>query len=839
MRDFILDKLKKKRSIYESISNEEMRDFMVLMKREYLIRLMLAVLWDACYGKCSSNEKSKIVKLLFDKKPSLGDFVSAMRSLCQYSPERRLYEKICDNTCKQPIYNRNQDAHKISAQNDQMIHVIDKWVEGIAAEGCHLFSDSDTDNAYDYLFMIPLRETSGGRVQCICFGMDGNYTTPIMEGRLFKKGMRQLYYYVENRATEEKEVYKLSPFIHYFEDPVNGIFTLYNSTISKANNKLVLEARSLFDERLNDKSEDVILSERSCRLTFEADFPMTHMSENFYISAFNNIMVNKSSYHMFEEVANNKYRYFESIVQDYCSVVYRFCTDRKSQPFLVIAGGGGLGKTALLLNVIQKIMGNELKRAEYDLIIFLSAKQNYLEDRTTKTLQMIQTDDNDIVDFDSFKRKLWKYVFDLSDEEMAERYKKIEGAEAKDIIGQKKSVLLMVDDLDMLVPEEQEKICEFVKSIPASKMKSIIATRNVNTNGEKIEMQRLDQERCVKFAKWLIENGWEKEGRFWLDRLEEEKYQKSVSTLSRGIPVFVQKWVRMLVENVNLLNVDNIFTERDCIKYLYYTVKNQLKPKEAQLIYLIKETCRLCKTRVYEPFFLYVFCSAETQEEMNQCLRSLISFQLIQDNGNSTYSPFDFDYTCIDIRDEGYYGSEIYRLIFESMEKNPDIWRNRVEYLNEIIRCLDMLSQYDSPAALLLDKLCSDYGIMYCSVPQSRKLMELRNAREAVSDTDAELAYILGGWDGRTYDIGLMDQILDRISQDSYREESLEKALGMIVDCCEKQANEAENTADDAYKQIREFARMRERMYKIKDSSEKIKESKKRLAQKIREMENW
>ena len=46
MRDFILDKLKKKRSIYESISNEEMRDFMVLMKREYLIRLMLAVLWD-------------------------------------------------------------------------------------------------------------------------------------------------------------------------------------------------------------------------------------------------------------------------------------------------------------------------------------------------------------------------------------------------------------------------------------------------------------------------------------------------------------------------------------------------------------------------------------------------------------------------------------------------------------------------------------------------------------------------------------------------------------------------------------------------------------------------
>lgn len=257
------------------------------------------------------------------------------------------------------------------------------------------------------------------------------------------------------------------------------------------------------------------------------------------------------------------------------------------------------------------------------------------------------------------------------------------------------------------------------------------------------------------------------------------------------------------------------------------------------MIYLIKETCRLCRIRVYEPFFLYVLSSVETQEEMNQCLSSLISFQLVQDNGDNTYSPFDFDYTCIEIRDGGYYESEIYRQIHESMEKFPDKWRKRAEYLNEIIRCLEMLPEYDSSAALLLDKLCSDYGNRYCSVKQNEKLMELRKAREAVSDTDAEFADILGRWDGRTYDVALMEHILERMSQGSFREETVEKALRMIVDCCEKQADEAGKTADEADPWIREFMGMRKKMNNIKNPSENVRVLIDRFTQKLRWMENW
>ncbi len=842
MSDYILDKLNNMRSVSESISDGEMRLFAVLMKREYLIRLMTAILWDAHYSECSSGDKNKVFQYLFGKKPSLGDFVSAIRMLSRYSSQEKVYKKICEDTSSLLIYNRNQDAHKISAESNEMIQVIDKWVGGIKEKGYCLFSDAGSDGSYEYSFLIPLREINEKKVQCICFGREGSVTTPFKDIGLFRNRSRgagyleQLYYCVENIATEEKEVYKLSPFIHYFGRPLSGIFTLFSSAVSKSNNELVTDARSLFDERLSNEIQDDILSKNSCRIRFTMDFPVTHKSENFYISALNSVMVNKSSYHEFQLVANNEYKYAESIVEDYCRKVYSFCEEKKSQ-LLIIAGGGGLGKTALLWNVIQKIMGNELRKAEYDLIIFLSAKQNYLVDKTDKTLQMTQDVNSDIEDFPSFKYKLMKYVYDLSDAEMAKRREESENMEAEDIEKQGKSILLMIDDMDMLVPEDQEKICRFASKFSATKLKTVIATRNVNTNGSKIELQRLDRKRCVEFARWLIEGELGESGRLWLDRLEEEAYQRSVFGLSRGIPVFVQKWVRMLVQGVNCLNINNVFTERDCVKYLYYTVRNQLKPKEAQMIYMVKEAHRLCGMRVFTPFFLYIVSPVESEEERDQCLQSLISFQLIQDNGDNTYSLFDFDYSCIDIADYDYYKSAVYQSFFVSMEEQPDKWKNRTEYLDEMIRCLEAVTEYDQPAALLLDKLCSGYGSRYCSAAQSRTLTALQSRREAANAEDAETADIMGEWDGRKYDVAQLNRILDRLNE-SVSEDSLVRVLDMVVECCGSEADEALVSEDDVDPWIRDFAGMWDKIKRINSPSEEVKELKRKFSQYLRRLEN-
>ena len=841
MRDYILDKLYEKQILCEAFSDQN-RHFYALMRREYIIRLMLAILWDTCFLKCSSADKTKAVQLVFGKKPALGDFLEAILILSKYSSEKKMYKEICTYTSKYVIFNRNQYDHKISSEVDKMIGVIDAWISYMKKRGYHYFTNNKDDEC-EYRFLIPVKEHDKDHVICCCYVNRDRIEPVFINPKMFQKGngkagyMNQLYYSIKDGGTGAEEIYKLSPFIHYYKDPLKGVFTLYCSVISRSVS-LITDARSLFDEQLSSENTDDILSEKSCRHEFVlGDLQALHESGNFYISAFNNVMVNKSSYREFQMAANNQYKYSESIVQDYCDQVYRFCREKKSQIF-IIAGGGGLGKTALLWNVIQKIMVKNLDRANYDLIIFLSAKQNYLVNEPDMKLQMYEDISSDITDCDSLKYKLWKYVYDLSDEEMAENYREINEQElAEQIEKQEKSILLMIDDLDTFVWEEQEAVLRLAASFSATKVKTIISTRNINTNGNKIVMQRMSRENCVKFAKWLIETNYQREGTYWLAKMEEESYQKNVYELSRGIPVFVQTWVRMLVQGISCFKNENVFTERDCIKYLYYTAKNQLCIKEAQMIYILGKICHLCATRIFNRFFLFMISSVETEEERDQCLESLISFQLIQDNGNNTYSLFDFDYSYIDISDQGYYDSEIYQLIFQSMENHPYNWRGQSEFIDELLQCLEKISEYDYASALLLDKLSSEYGSRYCSGLHNKRIMELQRMRDIGNDSSAEIAEIIGVWDGKSYDAKQIECILAK-AENSKRNNVRIEILKMTIDCCNEKISDILESEEESDSYIREMKVIWNKIKVIKNNTKEIKELKKQFANRLRELDD-
>lgn len=140
---------------------------------------------------------------------------------------------------------------------------------------------------------------------------------------------------------------------------------------------------------------------------------------------------------------------------------------------VVIYGHGGVGKTALVLEflfrVLKDIKDQSLKE-NIEFICFFSAKEELLSfSETTKKLY-VRDIRKQISSFDDFKHKL----LDLLSVASIDQLIKLKG-------------IIVIDNFETLVDDEKQKFIEFIRSIPRS-LQFIITSRNEETGDDRVNL---------------------------------------------------------------------------------------------------------------------------------------------------------------------------------------------------------------------------------------------------------------------------------------------------------------------------------------------------------------
>uniref|UniRef100_UPI004056BCFB NACHT domain-containing protein n=1 Tax=Agathobacter sp. TaxID=2021311 RepID=UPI004056BCFB len=843
MGDYILNKLNEMENRCNNFYPNA-KCFFTTMKRDYIILFFLAILWDKYFDKCSSDERRDVVQKVFGKKPALGDFVTAAEicaSHCENKSEKKALIDFLEETRQIIIFNRNQEGHKNLLDDSQKEELINNWVRDIGKRNFYFFPIKDEKMDYEYSFLIPHKRVNERNVKCACIDEKGNENAIWHRVDDFKEmqtigSEEELLYYSVRDKEENETVYRLSPFIHYHGTKIEPIFTLYSSCVARTCH-LKTEARSLFDNQIADSSAKNILAYATCSHVFQmnnffkkSDSGDLGGSELFYHSDFCNVKINKSSYAEFQLAASNSYKYTEAIVKEECKKVYDFCKSPYKQLF-VIAGAGGLGKTALLLNLVQKIMGGTLSGASYDKVIFLSAKKSYLifsEDK--KKLQLLESD-CDIRDFSELKHKLAWYI----SEEKPQLEEKVDEYIIEVLDSQKQSILLMVDDLDSLSQKDQDEILNFISNnISPEKMKTIITTRNINRVGMNgVTLDSLDEKKCVEFVRWFVDN-YVPDMKVQFDSyLHDEKYKKSLVRISRGIPIFIEKWVDMNKFGKGYIEIgeQKVFTQRDCIRYLYNTTVSSLDTKSMQLIFIMNKMSKISGLKEFEMDFLFFISSVEMEDELEYSLKNLIDTRLIHSKGNGRYALFDFEYDYIPLDDFGYYETPVYQTLFLKFKNNISTGQINHNNIEIILQSLEENKILDESAGILLDKLCSRMGKKYCNANQAERSKKLQEEKDYIAEDGQSVAFLLGDWNPDRFDSSMLQNVLERINSIDGKEDARYKVFEMAVNACIKQMETLlvnyEGTIDDYQEMIGLWKVIRE--VSIGKNAEYVKELKKKF----------
>lgn len=826
MGDYALNKLINKENSYR-IFYQNMQYFFTKMKRDYVILLFLAIMWDKYFDKCTPGEKADILQGIYGKKPALGDFVAAAQMCAKYCPDKKERTELYaffNETRTSLVFNRNQEDHKHSLEDKENTELINNWLKK-AEDTFHFFSTKD--NGYKYYFLIPqdyepdvfcARIDENGKVEPIYKKRE------VFKGRTAESKDKLLYYCIQDPNGKE-EVYRLSPFIHYFGREVDGIFTMYSSCIARTHS-LETEARTLFDDQISDTSEKNILSSKICRHTFEIkDFLQPCNDRFFYISSFCNTRINKSSYAQFQNAVNNSYKYNESVVQTECKKVYSFCKSPYNQIYM-IAGAGGLGKTALLLNVVQKIMGANLSGVKYDKVIFLSAKKQYLvlsEDR--KSLELAEKN-CDFSDFEGLKYKLALYISETEPDEDVD----LDTYIVQELEAQRQSILLMLDDLDSLGKDGQDQIMEFLAKISPMRLKTIITTRSVDRVGNSgLILERLDEAKCADFLRWFVENNIPNMTVQFEDYLKSDEYKKSLAAVSQGIPILIEKWAEMSKYGEQYIEIGKrkVFTKRDSIRYLYNTTINNLDEKSMQLIYVMSKINKLTKQKDFDQDFLYFVSSVENMSELEVSLKRLIDTCLLMGKGNGRYELFDFEYDYVKLSDYGYYQTPFYQEVFPKFtyENTGYVSRNTIDLFLDGLEKLDVM---DKGSTILLDKLTGEKGMSCCNMLQFKRIQALLEAKDTVEEEEQMIALLLGDWNKECFEPAKMKKVFRKLEEDSENAEVKLKVFEMLINAClRKMESILANDEDPAkeFKTMYDFWNLLQ-SFKLSEKTTEVKELK-------------
>ena len=421
-------------------------------------------------------------------------------------------------------------------------------------------------------------------------------------------------------------------------------------------------------------------------------------------------------------MSNGQYRYCRQICPVWDAVL-TFCGDRVKQTAFV-TGNGGMGKTALILSILNELFQRPSAFGFTNLIFFSAKKKYYSLDRDSLSYQQ---NDNaaDIGSYADFTEKLSNLLdvgtdggdVDLLIERINAEAEKKQSA---------KRFLLVVDDLDSMNIADQQKIADFLYRLNASCCKSIVTTRNIQeSNPVSFQLKELSEQGVEDFTLWYIRQimGYDPPSRW----SRKDDAVKTAKQLGEGSPLQIQILLA-LVSLGNLTAFDADATAQERAMYLYNTVMNLLNDEEK----IVFEICRMLVISLPKdeqerelmrsiPKYLAAGCKISA-DSFAQCFDRLVKLKLfvVSQNGDQ-FRPTSVrilrDPTIIPMGEIVL--PEMYRLVWEDVSKRPNEWSSSSQIEEVIVDCLcaaESQRQFNTLIARRIFESLSMYENLYPTV---------------------------------------------------------------------------------------------------------------------------
>lgn len=618
---------------------------------EYIIRLMYAITVDLVI-QTNPNKANKV--LLDVKDGNLGAYhTSANGGLISALPyelqhEFREYWKIL----KLLTITRNEDAHEGTSPNDLEPYIVEnkkqfEELENITKK--KFFSFTSSDSVHYYYLSVPNKKNLIEDEEIFCTRIDENGNIDpikVKRDRLMRGNdilYNQLYLCVV--TLQSAEFYRLSPFIGLDDNILNSLYispTMYMGVIQYWDNKVDVEHRRILD----DQKEDLYKKEVTCdvnTLIPRVTGKNCKFCGSIITNNKKNIDINLSEYPGYSKITSGNYPpYYEDICPAVKDAI-DFCIKRP-ESYQIICGDGGLGKTALIFHLIHDVIFKG--KTAFTRIIFLSAKKYFrYTDKEINALEQETQIIPDIDNYQEFLEKMAQYIYD--DETLCHNTKendlldKINGKTPGKPIP---NTFLVVDDLDTLTKEDQDKVINFLRQINPKKMNALITTREKRTNGYRITLTKLDKHYSLLFLKWCIDQEKDGYGQQVLKNQDSDVFYN----YTEGRPLDIKLWSNLIIRGFDAPKVFySYWTKRQRTMYLYQTTLNQISETEQLffklLCYIREELCLEDSNPAIPKTLMRYLYPWKSENDIDNIIQDLSDVRLVTTKNESIFIE-DIDY---------------------------------------------------------------------------------------------------------------------------------------------------------------------------------------------------
>ena len=691
-------------------TDKPLANYMIKATIRYMSRLVFAIGWNKLFPFISNKECDYVYKQIFQ----LSDIEDKNTDTSHIEPRRFAsillqcaeavgYKHKIDEEYE--LLNTLGNVRNINAHDIYKVNYNDFWND--AANAFSLFEGMFKGK--DCSYIVPMGYSDNNNVSCFKFDVGNMYGSkiflPVNDINYIQKS-RTLFYCVTDKKTLEKIYYCLTPFI---EAPrfVEGLLTHFRIYESVQNFGFGEPYDTLIYYTIYPKDLRHRKDKNTVEGDVEGDFEKTYIkfdrsslykdaiidNKKIWTACLNGrTYINISSYPGYSDVLKNNLLYCKEICPITADII-DFCRNNAVQSTRIV-GNGGLGKTTLILYVISLLINRTEYRNLYTNIIFFSAKKQYYN-HNSKIPYSLSENEADINSYDQFIKKLAVLtgVVMSSDTKVAAKkiILKINEEESK------KRFLLIIDDLDSLPTEDQIKINRFILNFQASKLKSIITTRDIEYNSASdYKLTELDEEKSLLYAKWFVDN--KIDGiHSWDNWSEKVKASKMISKYGMGNPLIIQMLLVWIKTGDFEVNIAAEKTQNERISYMYSTVQNLMSDSEknifeiARRIYLNLNNDDKNKDMPV-PLLKYLSFGLDIpEEEFNKSLKKLEQLKIfIVDDDYNLFRPFNlFIMSTTIVSDFKAKIPEMYVCFWNAIKNEPAKWFQSSKLFSNIIDCIN------------------------------------------------------------------------------------------------------------------------------------------------------
>ncbi|OCA87902.1 hypothetical protein A8F94_08705 [Bacillus sp. FJAT-27225] len=540
--DFIINKFNNRIKRYRRKENTVIFQSILRQRTDYLFTLSIAYLLEKNKNEIDFDSHSKFI---YDSsKLSTGHYIKYLREF-DLSKEIFINKKVKTTLNNFPNIRNNKYGHgftmtevELNKFNDSMVdlyEILTNEVDVLKSEYFYYYVEGkDQDEYYGYRI-----------------GPDGEFDEWSVTPKYFFGSELKLYNTYISAPSKPNFYIKVSPFIHLQDEETALLF-------------LKLE------EKLTGRIKySKILGEDDYYLEWEEIKDLFYSPDQERKLSLNGLIMNK-----FE---NNYSEYF-NLDKTLEKGIYDFLIKNNSSVALTLWGHGGVGKTALVQHICNRLFNDSKKLFDY--VVFISAKDrkfNYMSGE-------IETIENNIRSLNEVVYKISQVLF----EPMLEYDYFLQNIDVfKDkIFSISQKALFVIDDFETFNENEREQIIDFAKKLNINYHKVIFTSRiKHGLTGEQLTSVELNENASIDF----LTNVFKSEFKWNMERIDELVSDSSKMDLihkaTEGRPLFLYQFAYMYK---SYSFVDDHFktlaNSENAKKFLYDRLYDYL-PYEAKLIF--------------------------------------------------------------------------------------------------------------------------------------------------------------------------------------------------------------------------------------------------------------